>query len=283
VLPAGSDGLELAAMEKFAKVEALSLVLGYSDATEEALFAADVPLHLLVFHAAPVEGTAALQAAAEKLRGEVVVATVEAKKYADAASFFDAGGKGGLTLPVAVAYSLANGTKFASADLSADGLVAFVRAVQSGTQPQHLRSAAAPKVAARGEPTELVGSTYAGVVFDSEKDVMVQFYSTSCGHCRKFAPVYAELAAKLADDDAIVVAQIDGAANDVPGFLPEGYPTILFFPKSNKKGVEYDGSRDLHDMEQFIADVRAGREHIGGLSDQQEAADAEMADAKVEL
>jgi thiol-disulfide isomerase/thioredoxin len=110
----------------------------------------------------------------------------------------------------------------------------------------------------------------------------VQFYSTSCGHCRKFAPVYAELASKLVDDPEIVIAQIDGTANDVPGFVPEGFPTILFFPKANKKGVEYDGSRDLHDLEQFIADVRAGREHIGGLPEQEEE-DADSEGAKVEL
>ena len=53
-----------------------------------------------------------------------------------------------------------------------------------------------------------------------------------CRHCRKLAPVYASLAAKLADDADIVIAQIDGEANDVPGMVPEGFPTIIFFPKA---------------------------------------------------
>lgn len=47
-------------------------------------------------------------------------------------------------------------------------------------------------------------------------------------------------------------------------------------------GVEYDGSRDLHDMEQFISDVRAGREHIGGLPDSSDA-ESEAHGAKLEL
>ena len=38
----------------------------------------------------------------------------------------------------------------------------------------------------------------------------------------------------------------------------EGYPTIVFYPRSNKRGVEYDGSRDEHDIIQFVTDVRAG-------------------------
>ena len=55
-----------------------------------------------------------------------------------------------------------------------------------------------------------------------------------CRHCRKLAPVYASLAAKLADDADIVIAQIDGEANDVPGMVPEGFPTIIFFPKARR-------------------------------------------------
>ena len=50
-------------------------------------------------------------------------------------------------------------------------------------------------------------------------------------HCRKLAPVYASVAAKFADDEDIVIAQIDGSANDIPGMVPEGFPTLIFFPK----------------------------------------------------
>ncbi len=51
----------------------------------------------------------------------------------------------------------------------------------------------------------------------------------------------------------------------MPGVDPEGFPTILLYPKGNKKGIEYDGSRDAHDMIQFVRDARAGRNFIGGL------------------
>lgn len=31
-----------------------------------------------------------------------------------------------------------------------------------------------------------------------------------------------------------------------------GYPTLKFFPKSNKAGEDYDGGRDLEDFVHFI-------------------------------
>ena len=45
----------------------------------------------------------------------------------------------------------------------------------------------------------------------------------------------------------------------------EGFPTIILYSTKNKAGVEYDGSRDAHDLVQFVNDARAGRNFIGGL------------------
>lgn len=39
----------------------------------------------------------------------------------------------------------------------------------------------------------------------------------------------------------------------------------MLYTKGNKEGIEYDGSRDAHDLIQFVEDARAGRNHIGGL------------------
>ena len=49
------------------------------------------------------------------------------------------------------------------------------------------------------------------------------------------------------------------------GVDPEGFPTIILFSKSDKRGIEYDGSRDAHDLVQFVNDARAGRNFIGGM------------------
>ena len=80
---------------------------------------------------------------------------------------------------------------------------------------------------------------------------------------------------------------MDAVANDVPGLDIEGFPTLIIFTKSNKRGIEYDGSRDLHDIVQFIKDARAGINYVGGLKDElagsREQDDELERDAKVEL
>jgi len=180
------------------------------------------------------------------------------------ATFFDVGPSGALPTPTLMGFSLANGTKFAhTGALTSSAMMAFVDAVLGGAVAPHLRSQ--PEPAASGPLMELVGSSFSRVAFDRTKDVLVQFYSPTCGHCAKLAPVYEQVAAKFAEDETMVVAKMDAVANDVAGLEPEGFPTIVLYSKANKEGVEYDGSRDAHDLIQFIEDARAGRNHVGGL------------------
>jgi len=86
--------------------------------------------------------------------------------------------------------------------------------------------------------------------------VLVQYYSPDCGHCRKLAPVWSRVAEKLSESEGgeVVVAQMDMSANDALGFEPEGFPTVIFYPRTAKQGIEYDGSRDEHDIIQFVKD-----------------------------
>ena len=90
-------------------------------------------------------------------------------------------------------------------------------------------------------------------------------YSPTCGHCRKLEPVWAELAELTADDAELVVAQMDATANDAGSLEPDAFPTIILYTKHDKRGVEYDGSRDAHDIIQFVGSVRAGTDHTSAM------------------
>lgn len=54
------------------------------------------------------------------------------------------------------------------------------------------------------------------MVFDVEKDVLIEFYAPWCGHCKALAPKYDELGQKLSGESGVVIAKMDATANDVP-------------------------------------------------------------------
>jgi len=280
---ADSDKLNRKAMERFVRVESMPWVTELKVGKEEMVFGRDVDLTVLHFHRgrAPTEE---LAAAAKQLRGTAVFATVDAPKHDEVTSYFDVEPNGVLPTPVTMVFAPDTYDKYAyTGEITGDGLAAFVRSVKAGSERPHLRSAPAPARNGDAPLVELVGSTYEETVFESGKDVLVLLYSPDCGHCRKLLPVYEALAQKVADDSELLIAQMDAIANDVPGLQPDGYPTIVFYTKGNRRGVEYDGSRDLHDMIQFMSDVRAGREHIGGLTDYPEDIAKEGGASKWEL
>jgi len=98
----------------------------------------------------------------------------------------------------------------------------------------------------------VVGKNFNEIVRDTTKDVLIEFYAPWCGHCKKFAPVWEELAAKYAEIPDLVIAKMDYIANEVKDLSVRGYPTLKWYPKDNKEGTNYDGDRELVDFENFL-------------------------------
>jgi len=89
---------------------------------------------------------------------------------------------------------------------------------------------------------------------DESKDVLVEFYAPWCGHCKKLTPIYDELAKKIqATNPNVVIAKMDSTANEVDEVQIQGFPTIKFWPKGNKKSpMDYSGERDLNGFLAFL-------------------------------
>lgn len=121
-------------------------------------------------------------------------------------------------------------------------------------------------------PSEVVvldSTNFDKIVMDTTKDVLVEFYAPWCGHCKSLAPVYEKVAAAFKLENDVVVANVDADAHRALGsrFGVSGYPTLKFFPKSNKDGEDYDGGRDVDAFVTFL-NKKAGtaRTSSGGLS-----------------
>mmetsp|Transcript_90174 Transcript_90174/g.206201 ORF Transcript_90174/g.206201 Transcript_90174/m.206201 type:complete len:217 (+) Transcript_90174:1595-2245(+) len=102
---------------------------------------------------------------------------------------------------------------------SVDGLAELVEHKQLGTR--------SPSV------LKVTNATFVDVVFESNRNVLLEVYAPWCPHCQSLEPQYEELAQEVEDQGLdVVVAKMDGTKHNIPwqGFDIPGYPTIFYVP-----------------------------------------------------
>ncbi|KAL2212157.1 protein disulfide-isomerase tigA precursor [Sarocladium strictum] len=116
-------------------------------------------------------------------------------------------------------------------------------------------AALAATATAKSAVLDLIPDNFDKVVYDSGKPTFVEFFAPWCGHCKKLAPVWEELATSLeSQKDKIQIAKIDADAERSLGkrFGVGGFPTLKFFDGKNKDPQEYNSGRDLESLTAFI-------------------------------
>lgn len=84
---------------------------------------------------------------------------------------------------------------------------------------------------------------------------IVKFFAPWCGHCKRMAPTWDDLAGKFAGNTGAKVAKVDCTMDESKELCNEqnvdGFPTIFIY-KNGKKIEEYNGSRSLDDLYEFV-------------------------------
>jgi protein disulfide-isomerase A1 len=140
--------------------------------------------------------------------------------------------------------------------LTGDKVSEFLGKFFSGSLKPHLKSEAVEDSDTTGDVVILKGTSFADLVLNNDKDVLVEFYAPWCGHCKKLSPTYDEVGRRLKGVSSVVVAKIDATANeiDVPGLSVRGYPSIYFFKGNDKKNpIKYEGGREADDFIEYLA------------------------------
>jgi protein disulfide-isomerase A1 len=145
-----------------------------------------------------------------------------------------------------------DGKKFFKPNLEPDHVATWLKAYKDGKVAPYVKSEPIPET--NNEPVKVVvGETLQDIVFNSGKNVLLEFYAPWCGHCKQLAPILDEVAVSFQKDADVVIAKLDATANDIPSetFEVQGYPT-LYFRSASGKISQYDGGRTKEDIIEFI-------------------------------
>ncbi|TFY83254.1 hypothetical protein EWM64_g755 [Hericium alpestre] len=100
-----------------------------------------------------------------------------------------------------------------------------------------------------GEVLKLTSATFPTAA--AEGTLFVKFFAPWCGHCKKLAPIWTQLAKQL--QNKVTVAEVDceehKALCKVQGIT--GFPMLFFYTTGDSK-TEYTGSRKLEAMKKWV-------------------------------
>jgi protein disulfide-isomerase A1 len=246
------------AIKEFAQTAATPLIGEVGPETYSGYMSAGLPLAYIFAETEEERETlgAAIKPIAEKYKGKINFATIDAKAFGAHA--------GNLNLktdqfPSFAIQETVKNQKFPfdqEKEITHDAIAAFVDDFVAGKIEPSIKSEPIPETQ-EGPVTVVVAHSYNDIVLDDTKDVLIEFYAPWCGHCKALAPKYDELAAKYADSefkDKVVIAKVDATANDVPDDI-QGFPTIKLYPAGGKaEPVTYSGSRTIEDLIEFVKD-----------------------------
>ncbi|CAH1788515.1 unnamed protein product [Owenia fusiformis] len=241
-------------IQNFIAVHSLDLLEHWSMETKD-LFKLDVDF-LVAFFPFDIRKITAVKKLAEDYRGSVVfvyVDTVFAKKVAPAFKL--------VKMPVhndtvALRFIRMSDTGLVKYKPDEDGLgveviKAFIEDVKEGNIEPHKTSGEVPEGWQDKPVKTLVGSTFDQVVKDSSTHRFVEFFAPWCGHCKKLAPIWQEVAEKYEREDKLVFAAVDMMTNDIDVKIA-GFPTLLFYEAGSNEPISYKGDRTVEGLSSFI-------------------------------
>jgi len=242
--------------------KSVPLVWEFDQNTGAKIFASKIKVHFLYFinEAEAAEAKKAiepLKKVAEVHKDKLIFVTVNAAVTSNKGvlEFF---GLGDLDLPTYGIYEMDGNAKYMAeknTKFDRNAVMAFVKKFLNKELPKSLKSADIPEDWDKEPVKVLVGKNFDEVAKDKSKHVFVEFYAPWCGHCKKLAPIWDDLAKKLEDNKDVVIAKMDSTANEVADVAISGFPTLKLFKKGTNEISEYNGARELDDLVKFIEDL----------------------------
>eukprot|EP00899_Mesostigma_viride_P002921 jgi/Mesvir1/1262/Mv09550-RA.1 len=110
-------------------------------------------------------------------------------------------------------------------------------------------------VACNADLVELTDDSFADAVADG-KAYFIKFYAPWCGHCKRLAPTWEQLAGEVASESGLVIAKVDCTVHKNVCSKAEirGYPTLKVY-HNGEEYKKYSGGRDLDALKKFAIET----------------------------
>ncbi|KAJ4790340.1 Protein disulfide-isomerase [Rhynchospora pubera] len=140
--------------------------------------------------------------------------------------------------------------KYLGKNVEPDQISFWIKEYMDGTLTPYKKSQPIPET--NDKPVKIVvGDSFSDIVYESGKNVLLEFYAPWCKHCTKLDPILEEIAIALQNEN-IVIAKMDATLNDVPDeFELSEFPTLYFF-SADKKVKVFKGGRTVESITNFI-------------------------------
>jgi len=192
-------------ISKFVKSNALPLIVDFNHETAQKVFGGEIRSHVLMFLSKEAGHYDKFLDTQKKVAGDYkdkvlfVSINTDDEDHGRILEFF---GMKKDEVPAARVIRLADEmAKFKPTTdvLGGDGseMRKFVDDFLEGKLKQHLLSQDVPEDWDKNPVKVLVASNFDEVAFDTEKNVLVEFYAPWCGHCKQLAPIYDKLGEKI--------------------------------------------------------------------------------------
>ncbi|KAJ9070552.1 protein disulfide-isomerase precursor [Entomophthora muscae] len=242
-------------LTKFLKTSATPLIDDLSPNNFQKYMESKLPLAYIFVESVEDRDSydASLKDLAKKVKGKVNFVFINATTYGRHAESINLETK----FPTFGIQQLEPSGKFPidqSSPLTADAIVKHVEDFVADKLKPSIKSEPIPEDN-NGPVTVLVGDSFSDIAYDTAKDVLVEFYASWCGHCKKLAPIYDQLGEAYKSNDKIVIAKMEVIENDLPykaGFEVTGFPTIKLFKANTNEIVDFEGDRTVDGFIEFL-------------------------------
>jgi len=242
---------------KFVNTNSVPLMIEYNEKTSSQIFSSDIKVQCMLFSSPKDEAhngrVEVLTKLAKENKGEMMFVSVSSDVAAHKRLMEFFGVTDTPTIRIIERTNDFIKYKPDSSDMTEENLRSFITAFKEGKLERFLKSEEVPADWDAKPVKVLVGKNFEEVALDPTKDVLVKFYAPWCGHCKKLAPTWDELADLFKGVNDVVIAKMDLTVNEAAHkeAKASGFPTIKLFHKDGTV-TKYEGDRSLDSLGEFV-------------------------------